>query len=255
MGVKPEDYPVFAHLPFVMGQDNAKLSKRNGEVSIAWYRQMGYLPEAICNYLALLGWSPGDDRENITMKELTELFTVEKVHSSPARFDMKKLEAINGDKIRALTLDEFLHWSLPFLKDAGVITGTDAEIALVKAALPIIQERIVTLSEVPQMLKFLFTTNFAVEEASVSKISDEASKEILKRSLAELTPLATWDHASIEAALRASLIEEMGLKPRIAFTALRIATTGSTISPPLFESMELLGKDACLARITEAISL
>jgi glutamyl-tRNA synthetase len=238
-----------------MGQDNAKLSKRNGEVSIAWYRQKGYLPEAICNYLALLGWSPGDDVENITMKELCELFTVEKVHSSPARFDMKKLEAINGDKIRALTLDEFLGWSLPFLKDAGVITGTDAEIALVKAALPIIQERIVTLSEVPQMLKFLFTTNFAVEAESVSKISDGPSKDILKRSLAELTPLLTWDHASIEAALRASLIEEMGLKPRIAFTALRIATTGSTISPPLFESMELLGKEACLARISGAISL
>jgi glutamyl-tRNA synthetase len=255
MGVALEDYPVFAHLPFVMGQDNAKLSKRNGEVSIAWYRQMGYLPEAICNYLALLGWSPGDDRENITMKELTELFTVEKVHSSPARFDMKKLEAINGDKIRALTLDEFLNWSLPFLKDAGVITGTDSEVALVKAALPLIQERIVTLSEVPPMLKFLFTTNFAVEEASVSKISDAPSKDILKRSLAELTPLSTWDHTSIEAALRASLIEEMGLKPRIAFTALRIATTGSTISPPLFESMELLGKEACLARITGAISL
>jgi glutamyl-tRNA synthetase len=255
MGVKPEDYPVFAHLPFVMGQDNAKLSKRNGEVSIAWYRQMGYLPEAICNYLALLGWSPGDDRENITMKELCELFTVEKVHSSPARFDMKKLEAINGDKIRALTIDEFLHWSLPFLKDGGIITGTDSEIALVKSALPLIQERIVTLSEVPKMLAFLFTTNFAVEAESVSKISDAAAKEILTRSLAELTPLTTWDHASIEAALRASLIEEMGLKPRIAFTALRIAATGSTISPPLFESMELLGKEACLARITGAISL
>jgi glutamyl-tRNA synthetase len=255
MGVALEDYPVFAHLPFVMGQDNAKLSKRNGEVSIAWYRQMGYLPEAICNYLALLGWSPGDDVENITMKELCELFTVEKVHSSPARFDMKKLEAINGDKIRALTLDEFLTWSLPFLKDAGVITGTDPEIALVKAALPIIQERIVTLSEVPQMLAFLFTTNFAVEAESASKISDGPSKDILKRSLAELTPLSTWDHTSIEAALRASLIEEMGLKPRIAFTALRIATTGSTISPPLFESMELLGKEACLARISGAISL
>lgn len=255
MGVKPEDYPVFAHLPFVMGQDNAKLSKRNGEVSIAWYRQMGYLPEAICNYLALLGWSPGDDRENITMAELCELFTVEKVHSSPARFDMKKLEAINGDKIRALTIDEFLSWSLPFLKDGGVITGTDSEIALVKAALPLIQERIVTLSEVPKMLAFLFTTNFAVEAESVAKISDPASKEILTRSLAELTPLTTWDHASIEAALRASLIEEMGLKPRIAFTALRIATTGSTISPPLFESMELLGKEACLTRITGAISL
>jgi glutamyl-tRNA synthetase len=255
MGVKPEDYPVFAHLPFVMGQDNTKLSKRNGEVSIAWYREQGYLPEAICNYLALLGWSPGDDRENITMKELCDLFTVEKVHSSPARFDMKKLEAINGDKIRALTIDEFLKWSLPFLTKAGVITGTDSEIALVKSALPIIQERIVKLDEVPQMLKFLFVKEFAVEAESVSKITDSVSKDILKRSVKELEPLSSWTHENIEAALRASLIEEMGLKPRIAFTAVRIATTGSTISPPLFESMELLGKDASMARIAAALTL
>ena len=255
MGVKTDDYPVFAHLPFVMGQDNAKLSKRNGEVSIAWYREQGYLPEAICNYLALLGWSPGDDRENITMKELCELFTVEKVHSSPARFDMKKLEAINGDKIRALTLDEFLKWSLPFLTKAGIITGTDSEIALVKSALPIIQERIVKINEVPQMLKFLFVTEFAVEADSVSKITDDVSKDVLKRSLKELEPLTTWNHDSIEAALRACLIDEMGLKPRIAFGAVRIATTGSTISPPLFESMELLGKEASLARIAAALTL
>ena len=255
MGLAIEDYPVFAHLPFVMGQDNAKLSKRNGEVSIAWYRDKGFLPEAICNYLALLGWSPGDDRENVTMKELTELFTVEKVHSSPARFDMKKLEAINGDKIRALTIDEFLDWSLPFLTKAGVITGTADEIALVKLALPLIQERIIMLSEVPAMLKFLFVKNFAVEADSVAKITDEASKQVLQRSLKELEPLATWNHESIEAALRSSLIEEMGLKPRIAFGAVRIATTGSTISPPLFESMELLGKEASLARIRAGLEL
>ena len=255
MGLAIEDYPVFAHLPFVMGQDNAKLSKRNGEVSIAWYRDKGFLPEAICNYLALLGWSPGDDRENVTMKELTELFTVEKVHSSPARFDMKKLEAINGDKIRALTIDEFLDWSLPFLTKAGVITGTADEIALVKLALPLIQERIIMLSEVPGMLKFLFVKNFAVEAESVAKITDDASKQVLQRSLKELEPLATWNHESIEAALRSSLIEEMGLKPRIAFGAVRIATTGSTISPPLFESMELLGKEASLARIRAGLEL
>ena len=255
MGLALEDYPVFAHLPFVMGQDNAKLSKRNGEVSIAWYRDKGFLPEAICNYLALLGWSPGDDRENVTMKELTELFTVEKVHSSPARFDMKKLEAINGDKIRALTIDEFLDWSLPFLTKAGVITGTADEIALVKLALPLIQERIIMLSEVPAMLKFLFVKNFAVEADSVAKITDDASKQVLQRSLKELEPLATWNHESIEAALRSSLIEEMGLKPRIAFGAVRIATTGSTISPPLFESMELLGKEASLARIRAGLEL
>jgi glutamyl-tRNA synthetase len=255
MGIKPEDYPVFAHLPFVMGQDNAKLSKRNGEVSIAWYREQGYLPEAICNYLALLGWSPGDDRENISMKELTELFTVEKVHSSPARFDMKKLEAINGDKIRALSLEEFAQWTIPFLTKANVISGTDSEVALVKKALPLIQERIVKLDEAPALLKFLFVTDFRVDEDAVSKITDGAAKDILKRSLKVLESVDTWNHESIEAVLRSSLIEELGLKPRIAFTALRIATTGSTISPPLFESMELLGKDACLERISAALAL
>jgi glutamyl-tRNA synthetase len=216
---------------------------------------MGFLPEAICNYLALLGWSPGDDLENITMKQLTEMFTVEKVHSSPARFDMKKLEAINGDKIRALTIDEFLKWSLPFLTKAEVITGTDAEIELVKKALPLIQERIIMLNEVPKMLKFLFTTKFAVDADSVSKITDEGSKAILKRSLSELETVSEWTHENIEAVLRASLIEELGLKPRIAFTALRIATTGSTISPPLFESMELLGKEACLLRVNAGLAL
>jgi glutamyl-tRNA synthetase len=189
------------------------------------------------------------------MKELTELFTVEKVHSSPARFDMKKLEAINGDKIRALPLDEFLNWTLPFLTKAGIITGTDAEVELVKKALPIIQERIVKLDEVPGLLNFLFVKDFAVDPEAVAKITDDASKEVLKRSLKELEGLSTWDHTSIEAALRAALIEDMGLKPRVAFTALRIATTGSTISPPLFESMELLGQSACISRISASLTL
>jgi len=253
MGVKPEDYPVFAHLPFVMGQDNAKLSKRNGEVSIAWYREAGYLPEAICNYLALLGWSPGDDLENISMKELTELFTVERVHSSPARFDMKKLEAINGDKIRALTLDEFMTWALPFLTKAGVISGTPEELALVKQALPIIQERIATLAEIPPMLKFLFVKDFAVDADSLPKISDAQSKEVLKVSYEKLQTLTDWSHESIEGVLRAALIDGMALKPRIAFGAVRIAVTGSHISPPLFESMQLLGREKSLARIKAAL--
>jgi glutamyl-tRNA synthetase len=255
MGIKKEDFPIFAHLPFVMGQDNTKLSKRNGEVSVNWYREAGFLPEAICNYLALLGWSPGEDRENITMQELTELFTVERVHSSPAKFDMKKLEAINGDKIRELTLEEFLDWSLPFLKKADVISGAEEEIALVKAALPIIQERITKLSEIPGMLKFLFVKDFAVEPDSIGKVTDAAAKAVLLRSIDELAPLNEWTHSVIEAVLRSSLIEEMGLKPRVAFGSIRIAVTGSTISPPLFESMELLGKSACLERISSALAL
>ncbi len=255
MGLTPDQYPTFAHLPFVMGQDNAKLSKRNGEVSIAWYREQGYLPEAICNYLALLGWSPGDDKEDISMKELVELFEVHDVHSSPARFDMKKLEAINGDKIRALSPEEFLNRALPFLKDEKVITGTDSEIELVKKALPIIQERIVKLGEIPAMLKFLFVNELVIEADSKEKIKDDQSKQVLKRALEVLEPLATWNHDSIEGALRAALIEEMGLKPRIAFGAVRIAATGSHISPPLFESMELLGKEASISRVKAAISL
>jgi len=253
MGVKAEDYPLFAHLPFVMGQDNAKLSKRNGETSIAWYRDAGYLPEAICNYLALLGWSPGDDRENVTMKELTELFTVERVHSSPARFDMKKLEAINGDKIRALSLEDFFTWAMPFMKKSGTVTGTEEEVALIKRALPIIQERIVTLGEIPGLLNFLFVKDFAIAADSIEKIADSQSKQVLQISAERLETLTDWTHESIEAVLRSALIEELGLKPRIAFSALRIAVTGSHISPPLFESMELLGASKSLARIRQAL--
>jgi len=253
MGVKAADYPLFAHLPFVMGQDNAKLSKRNGETSISWYRDAGYLPEAICNYLALLGWSPGDDRENVTMKELTELFTVERVHSSPARFDMKKLEAINGDKIRALSLEDFFTWAMPFMKKAGTVTGSEEEVALIKRALPIIQERIVTLGEIPGLLNFLFVKDFAIATDSFEKIADVQSKQVLQISAERLATLTDWTHESIEAVLRSALIEELGLKPRIAFSALRIAVTGSHISPPLFESMELLGAAKSLARIRQAL--
>ena len=254
MGVSIDQYPIFAHLPFVMGQDNAKLSKRNGEVSIAWYRERGFLPEAICNYLALLGWSPGDDRENITMAELTELFTVERVHSSPARFDMKKLEAINGDKIRKLTIDELLNRVKPFLIGDGVISGSSEELEVVKSALPIIQERIATLAEVSAMLRFLFVSKFEVDPESLPKIKDELSQEALRRSKIVLDELADWERESIHLALKALLIEEMGLKPRIAFGALRIAVTGSHISPPLFESMELLGRERSLERIAASIN-
>ena len=254
MGVAPSDYPTFAHLPFVMGQDNAKLSKRNGEVSIAWYRDRGFLPEAICNYLALLGWSPGEDRENVTMQELTELFTVERVHSSPARFDMKKLEAINGDKIRLLTIDDLLNRSVPFLIKDGVISGTPEELTIVKTALPIIQERIATLAEVTPMLKFLFAKNFVIDSEELPKIADAQSQAVLAKASEVLQGLSDWSHSSIEEILRAALIEEMALKPRIAFGAVRVAITGSHISPPLFESMELLGRDPALARIAAAIN-
>ena len=250
MGVKESDYPVFAHLPFVMGSDNAKLSKRNGEVSIAWYRERGFLPEAICNYLALLGWSPGDDREDVSLQEIADLFDVSRVNSSPARFDMKKLEAINGEKIRRLALDDFLARSLPFIIEAGVITGSPSEVEVVRKALPLIQERIVTLGEVVAMVRFLFGEGIEVEADSLSKVSEPQAKEVLRSAMSALTPVEKWDEQSIEGALRESLIDAMGLKPRLAFTPVRIAVTGSHISPPLFESLALLGKERTLARIS-----
>lgn len=253
MGISPENYPLFAHLPFVMGTDNTKLSKRNGEVSIAWYREEGFLPEAICNYLALLGWSPGDDLENITMDELVELFTIERVNSSPARFDMKKLEAINGDKIRALTIEDFLKRSLPFLLREGVISGSQEEIDLVGKALPIIQERIVRLKEVVAMLGFLFVTEVKFDEESARKVAEAEAQKVIRSALTSLETLAEWNHAEIESALRKVLIEELGLKPRNAFGPVRIAVTGSHISPPLFESMELLGRERTIARLRSAV--
>ncbi len=253
MGVAPSDYPEFAHLPFVMGTDNAKLSKRNGEVSIAWYREEGFLPEAICNYLALLGWSPGDDRENISMEELVELFTIERVNSSPARFDMKKLEAINGDKIRALSIEDFLERALPFLIASKVIAGSEAQVSLVKKALPIIQERIVRLKEVIPMLSFLFVEQVEFDAESAAKNGEADAQKVVAAALGSLEPVHDWSHTQIESALRNALIDGLGLKPRNAFGPVRIAITGSHISPPLFESMELLGRERCLSRLKSAI--
>ena len=253
MGVAEADFPVMAHLPFVMGTDNAKLSKRNGEVSIAWYRDRGFLPEAICNYLALLGWSPGDDVENITMEQLVELFTVERVHASPARFDMKKLEAINGDKIRLLTVDDLTNRILPFLQRDEILHGSPEEIAVVKSAVQIIQERIATLAEASAMLKFLFVKNFEVDADEAPKLKEAQAQDVLKKALEVLEPLSDWKRDQIEGVLRTALLEGLGLKPRIAFGSVRVAVTGSHISPPLFESMELLGKERSIARLKQGI--
>ncbi len=258
MGVAPENYPHFAHLPFVMGQDNAKLSKRNGEVSIAWYREHGFLPEAICNYLALLGWSPGDDREDVSLEEIAQLFTIERVGKNPARFDMKKLEAINGDKIRALTPDDLSARALPFMQSANIIGSTPgaAELDLLKRAIPLIQERIVTLAEIPGLLKFLYVADadFEVDDNAVLRVLIRESWLIIEESLAVLEPLDDWRSVKIEEALRAALLEGMGLKPKTAFGPVRVAVTGSRISPPLFESLELLGRERTLTRLRAAHS-
>ena len=258
LGVHPGDYPQFGHLPFVMGHDNQKLSKRNGEVSIAWYRREGFLPEAIVNYLALLGWSMPDEREMFTLAEMAATFDVDRVNRNPARFDVKKLEAINGDKIRALPPADFAYRLVEFLQGAGLVATppTAAEAELVRAAAPLVQERCSRLTQAASMLGFLFLDDahfYLDPQARAKVLSAEDAPAVLRAAGAALVTVEDWQAAGIEAALRSALVVELGLKPRFAFGPLRVAVTGSAVSPPLFESLALLGREATLARLRAAL--
>ena len=214
MGVPADRIPVFAHLPYVLGPNGQKLSKRNGVVSINWYREQGFLPEAICNYLALLGWSPGEDREEFTLAEMAAEFDLARVNKNAAQFDVRKLEAINGDKIRALEPADFAARITPFLARAGLVTDPPSagEAALIAAAGPLIQPRIGTLREAEGMLGFLF-----VSEAEF-RVDPEDAERALTAARCRCSPprrrrspgSAEWAHGEIEGALRAALLDEAG---------------------------------------------
>jgi len=253
MGVKPEDYPAFGHLPFVMGSDNVKLSKRNAESGIAYWRREGFLPEAMVNYLALLGWSIGEDREDFSLAEMAAAFTLERVNVNPARFDVKKLEAINGDKIRALPADQFAARITPFLQRSGLVAHppTEDEQRVVETAAPLVQERVSRLTEAADMLGFLLVdeAHFAVDEEAARRSLTEEGRPVLDEAVAALGRLEVWESAPIEAALRTALVDGLGLKPKHAFGPVRVAVTGRRVSPPLFESLEILGRDRTLARL------
>ncbi|MQA88300.1 MAG: glutamate--tRNA ligase [Streptosporangiales bacterium] len=257
MGVPEAEFPRFGHLPYVLGQDGQKLSKRNGVVSIAWYRHEGFLPEAMCNYLGLLGWSPGDDREEFSLAEMAQEFAIERVNKNSAQFDMKKLEAINGDKIRALDGADFTARMTPFLQRAGLVGHplNDEERRMVDGGAPLVQERIGRLTEAPGMLGFLFVDerHFSVDPESAARALQAESRPALEGAMKALDGLASWDHDAIETALRGALVDGLGLKPRVAFTPVRVAVTGRRVSPPLFESIELLGRDRTLARLSSAL--
>jgi glutamyl-tRNA synthetase len=259
MGVAEEDFPVFAHLPFVMGNDNSKLSKRHGAVNISQYRADGFLPEAMCNYLALLGWSFGDEeREEFDKQELAAAFTLDRVNRSAARFDPKKLDSINAAWIRRLDAADLRNRLLPFLQRGGLIDDppTDEQLRLLEGGAPLVQERMVHLNEAVGMLGFLFTTDDAVtisDDARPMLSGDGAT--VLQAAIKALEDLAEFTTAEIEAALRAALIEGLGLKPKNAFGAVRVALTGRRVSPPLFESIELLGRDRTLARLRAAAAV
>jgi glutamyl-tRNA synthetase len=258
VGVSTSDTPLFGHLPFVLGEGNSKLSKRNTpEASLAYCRASGILPEALLNYLALLGWSFGDDRELFTLDEMAAVFSLDRVSRNPARFDPKKLAAINGIKIRELAPDEFGRRIQPFLRDAGVIADppTVEQAALIRAAGPLVQERMTTLTEAVDLLGFLLVDEdkFAVDPVAAGKQLGAGAQPVLAAAVAALQALPDWTAGNLETALRAALIDGLGLKPKHAFGPVRVAITGRTISPPLFESLELLGRDRSLRRLTAAL--
>jgi glutamyl-tRNA synthetase len=233
--------PVYAHVPNVHGTDGRPLSKRHGAVTVDEFRAQGYLPEALVNFLALLGWSYDDRTTIMSREELVERFTLERVGASPAAFDYEKLRWMNGVYLRALAPEEFADRLVAYLRERGV----DWDEALVRRAAPLVQEKISTLGEFQEFAGFLF---HEVEPDAALLDGGGVMLEEAGKALAGVEPFTA---EPIEAALR-GLAERLELKPRQAFQPIRVAVTGSKVSPGLFESLELLGRDASLARIEDA---
>jgi len=259
IGVSDGTVPHFGHLPYVMGEGNKKLSKRDPQASLNLYRERGFLPEGLLNYLALLGWSLAEDRDRFSMAEMVAAFDIAKVNANPARFDLKKAEAINAEHLRALAPAEFVRRLVPYLVASGHFAAegpTDAQLDLLIAAAPLTQERMVVLSEISGMLGFLFVApeDFALDPADAEKVLTADARPVLAASIAALEALEGFDPDDIQAALRAALVDGLGIKPKFAFTPLRVAVTGRRVSPPLFESMELLGRDETLRRLNAALA-
>ena len=255
IGIGSGRTPRFGHLPFVMGEGNKRLSKRDKGSGLGEYMERGFLPEGLLNYLALLGWSIADDRDVFTMDEMIKAFDIRKVNSNAARFDPKKCEAINAAHMRMLPADEFGSRMIPFLAAAGLLPAepSDEQLAVLRAAVPLVQERMNTLSESVDMLGFLFVDEdaFTVDPDAAAKVLTGDAGAVLEASAKALADVE-WTTEAIEAALRASLIDGLGLKPKNAFGPVRVAISGRRISPPLFESLELLGREKSLHRLERA---
>jgi glutamyl-tRNA synthetase len=239
-----------------MGQGNKKLSKRDPQSDFRSYVEAGYLPEAMANYLALLGWSIGDDREFFSLSEMAESFDISTVNASPARFDVKKCTAINGDWIRSLEVGDLAERIVPFLQRDGVLGPqiTDAQRRTLLAATPLVQERLETLGQAPGMMGFLFAgEGFAVDPEDAAKVLTDDGLAVVRAADEAIADLPEFTADAIQTALRAALVDGMGLKPRLAFGPVRVAVTGRRVSPPLFESMELLGGPECRRRLALAM--
>ncbi|HEY0452372.1 glutamate--tRNA ligase [Actinophytocola sp.] len=250
--------PSFGHLPLVRGEGNKKLSKRDPESNLFHYRDRGFLPEGLLNYLALLGWAIAEDRDVFTMAEMVEAFDISRVSANPARFDLKKAEAINAEHIRRLSEPDFVARVIPYLTAAKILpeNPSDDQLRTLTAIAPLVRERVTVLSDAAEMVRFLFVPDdgFATDPDAAAKVLGEAADPVLDASIAALEGVPEWTTEAIEAALRAALIDGLGLKPRKAFAPVRVAATGRTVSPPLYESLELLGRERSLSRLRLARS-
>jgi glutamyl-tRNA synthetase len=256
LGVAQGPMPEFGHLPYVMGQGNKKLSKRDPESNLLMYRSDGYLPEGMTNYLALLGWALAEDRDRFSLAEMAEAFDISRVNASPARFDLKKCTALNADWIRTLSEADFCERLLTYFAEQRRVTLDGHQVEVVRQASPLVHERVETLGQAADMLHFLLVdeASFEVDPAEAERVLTGDSASVLTAARESLTGVAEWTTAAIETALRTALIDDMGLKPRVAFGPVRVAVSGRRVSPPLFESMELLGRERSLARLTEALT-
>jgi glutamyl-tRNA synthetase len=250
--------PEFGHLPYVMGEGNKKLSKRDPEAHALAYRDQGFLPEGLLNYLALLGWAIAADRDVFSLEEMVDAFDIRDVNPNPARFDLKKCEAINASHMHRLPTEEITRRALPYLKRDGVLTDpvSPADQQLLELAMPFVAERVNKLTEVGDLLRFLFVPeqDFVVDPADKEKVVDtEDGQAVVQAAYDALLRVEPWSAARINDALQEALVEEMGLKPRVAFGPVRVAVTGKRVSPPLFESLELLGRERSLSRLQAAL--
>jgi glutamyl-tRNA synthetase len=244
-----ERVPEFAHLPSVLGDGNKKLSKRDPQSNLFLHRDRGFIPEGLLNYLALLGWGIADDHDVFSLDEMVAAFDVKDVNSNPARFDQKKADAINAEHIRLLDAADFTERLRDYFAVHGHDTGLD-DAGFAEAA-TLVQTRIVVLGDAWGLLRFLDDDEYAVEEKAAAKELGPDALPVLAAAVAALDAVTEWTTEHIEAALKAALIDTLELKPRKAFGPIRVAVTGSTVSPPLFESMALLGRDRSLRRLRE----
>ena len=249
-----ERVPEFGHLPYVMGEGNKKLSKRDPQADLFLYREQGFIPEGMVNYLALLGWGFSADEDIFSREQLVERFDASDVNPNPARVDLKKATAINADHIRLLPEDVFVERLIPYLQSGGVLgeTVTEEQRALVVAAAPLVQTRMNLLGEASDLMGFLFVADedLVIQDDATKKLGDDPIA-VLDRAILEVEAIAedAFTAAALEPALRGAIVDDMGIKPRLAFGPLRAAISGRRISPPLFESMELLGRSSSLVRL------